>query len=180
MSTLSQRLESFPTESMAEILPRCRRDYPLPPPINRGFVDDLSEEKIGSKVGHKPALLPPFLQFFFTLSLRCSSHQPKPPTAYTQPTPSLEATYQPPRATLNLYLSSLQLLVCLFLLLLPLPPATNSSIVHRKDAAWNISLTSWSRPWPQTLVASSSARQQLLQPFGCMQHVNSKCSRCCI
>jgi hypothetical protein len=81
---------------------------------------------------------------------------------------------------LNLYLSSLQLLVCLFLLLLPLPPATNSSIVHRKDAAWNISLTSWSRPWPQTLVASSSARQQLLQPFGCMQHVNSKCSRCCI
>jgi hypothetical protein len=43
---------------------------------------------------------------------------------------------------LNLSLSSLQLLVCLFLLLLPLPPAINSSTVPRKDAAWNISSTS--------------------------------------
>ena len=180
MSTLSQRLESFPTESMAEILPRCRPDYPLPPPINRGFFDDLSEEKIWSKFGHKPALLPLFQQFFFTTL----SPPFQPPTEATNSlyttTPSLEATYQPSRATINLSLSSPQLLVCLFLLLLPLPPAANSSTFPRKDTAWNISSTSWSRPWPQTLVASFSARQQLLQPFGCMQHVNNKCSRCCI
>jgi len=31
-----QWLGSFPSKSRAEILPRCRRDYPLPLPINRG------------------------------------------------------------------------------------------------------------------------------------------------
>ena len=46
---------SFPTKSRPEILPRCRRDYPLPPPINRGSVDDLREKKIERKVGRKPA-----------------------------------------------------------------------------------------------------------------------------
>jgi len=74
-ATLNQWLRSFPIKSRAEILPRCRRDYPLPPPINRGFVDDLREEKIGSKVGQKLAPLPPFLQFFsLPLSPRRSSH----------------------------------------------------------------------------------------------------------
>ncbi|KAJ6977046.1 hypothetical protein NC653_029051 [Populus alba x Populus x berolinensis] len=66
MPTLGQRLGSFPTESMAEILPRCREDYPLPPPINRGFVDDLREVKLESKVRKKKKnqpSLPRFLQF---------------------------------------------------------------------------------------------------------------------
>ena len=55
MPTLSQRFGSFLTELMAEILPRFRRDYPLPPPINRGGVDGLRGEKIELKVGRKPA-----------------------------------------------------------------------------------------------------------------------------
>jgi len=50
MPTLRQQLGSLSTELMAEILPRCRRDYPLPPPINRGGFHGLREEKIGSKV----------------------------------------------------------------------------------------------------------------------------------
>jgi len=44
-------LGSFPTESRAEIFPQCRQDCPLPPPINRGGVDGLREEKIELKVG---------------------------------------------------------------------------------------------------------------------------------
>jgi len=48
-------LGSFPTESRAEIFPQCRQDCPLPPPINRGGVDGLREEKIELKVGWKPA-----------------------------------------------------------------------------------------------------------------------------
>jgi hypothetical protein len=63
--------------------------------------------------------------------------------------------------------------------LLPLPLAANSSTVRRNAAARTISSTSWSRPWPQTLVAFSSARLQLLQPFSCMQNVSSNYSRFC-
>jgi len=63
MPTLSQRLGSFPTESRAEISPHCRRDYPLPPPINIGWVYGLREEKIESKVDKKPTSYPVF--FFF-------------------------------------------------------------------------------------------------------------------
>jgi len=54
-ATLNQRLGSLPTKSRAKILPRCRRDYPLLLPINRGSVDDLREKKIKCKVGQKPA-----------------------------------------------------------------------------------------------------------------------------
>jgi len=54
-ATLNKRLGSFPTKSRAEILPRCRRDYPLPSPINRGSVNDLRGKKIERKVGRKPA-----------------------------------------------------------------------------------------------------------------------------
>jgi len=56
--TLNQRLGSFPTKSSAEILPRCRRDYPLLLAINRGWFDGLREEKIGSKVSQKTSLPP--------------------------------------------------------------------------------------------------------------------------
>jgi len=58
MPTLSQRLGSFPSESRAEIWPRCRRDYPLPPPINRGWVYGLIEEKIWSKISQKTSHFP--------------------------------------------------------------------------------------------------------------------------
>jgi len=71
MPTLSQRFESFLTESMAEILSRCRWDYPLPPPINRGGFDILEEEKIRSKNRQKPAFSAQFScnrSFFFFLS----------------------------------------------------------------------------------------------------------------
>jgi len=64
---------SFPTESRAKILPLCRRDYPLPPPINRGSVDDLREKKIECKLGRKPAFPAQFscnqlFLFFFSSS----------------------------------------------------------------------------------------------------------------
>jgi len=76
-------LGSFSTKSRAEILPRCRRDYPLPPPINRDSVDDLREEKIESKFDKKKTATPlyfsPFLfyneySFFFLLLSRVFSH----------------------------------------------------------------------------------------------------------
>jgi len=63
MSTLSQRLGSLPTESMAEIFPQYRQDFPLLPPINRGGCHGLREEKIGSKVGQKTNHLPCFSSF---------------------------------------------------------------------------------------------------------------------
>jgi len=68
---LNQRLGSFPTKSRAAILPLCRQDYPLPSPINRGSVDDLREEKFGSKVSQKPAFSAQFScnrSFLFFLS----------------------------------------------------------------------------------------------------------------
>jgi len=71
MPTLSQRFRSFLTELMAEILPRFRRDYPLPPPINRGGFDILEEEKIGSKNRQKLAFSAQFScnkSFLFFLS----------------------------------------------------------------------------------------------------------------
>jgi len=79
MPTLSQQLGSLPTESMAEIFPRCRRDYPLPPPIKRGGFDRLEEEKIGSKISQKIGLFPvsaTFSLFFcFSFSLHCCNHR---------------------------------------------------------------------------------------------------------
>jgi hypothetical protein len=98
---LNQRLGSLPTKSKAEILPRCGRDYLLPPPINRGSVNDRREEKIGSKVGKNQPPLPSFCSFSLSLSLsiRRSSHQPKPPSASTSlasPHLAIPTTSQPP------------------------------------------------------------------------------------
>jgi len=69
---LNQRLGSLPTKSRAKILPRCRRDYPLPPSINRVSVDGLREKKIGSKHREKLAFLAQFscnrsILFFLSL-----------------------------------------------------------------------------------------------------------------
>ena len=80
MSTLSQRLRFFPSESRAEILPQYRRDYPLPRPINRGWFYGMREEKIGSKISQKISLFPvsaTFSLFFcFSFSLhRCNHRQ---------------------------------------------------------------------------------------------------------
>jgi len=49
---------------MAEILHRWRGNYPLPPPINRGFVDDLRKEKYQVQSQPKTSHFPLFLQFF--------------------------------------------------------------------------------------------------------------------
>jgi len=74
---------------MAEILPRCKRDYPLPPPINRGEVDGLREEKIESKVDKKPASSPVFFLFLQQVSLSPSCSQ------------RLQATLPPARLPLS-------------------------------------------------------------------------------
>jgi len=68
MITLSQRIGSFPTESVAKILPRYLRDYPLRPPINRGSIGDLREEKIGSKISQKISFFPVSATFSVFLS----------------------------------------------------------------------------------------------------------------
>jgi len=61
MTTLSQRMQSFLAESRAEILPRCRRDYPLSPAINKGWFYGMREEKSGSKISQKISFSPVFL-----------------------------------------------------------------------------------------------------------------------
>jgi len=71
-ATLNQRLRSFPTELRAAIFLQRRQDWPFPPLINRGSVDDLREEKIGSTIGEKPATSPVFLLFLLSLSLSLS------------------------------------------------------------------------------------------------------------
>ena len=81
-ATLSQRLGSFPTKLRAEILPRCRRDYPLPPPINRGWVDGLREEKFRSKIWKKPAPIAPVSAVSPSLS---PPLQPPPPSSPPAP-----------------------------------------------------------------------------------------------
>jgi len=80
--TLNQRLGSFPIKSRAEILPQCRRDYPLPLAINRGWFDGLREEKIGSKVSQKTSL-PPSSRCRFSSSISSSFF-----LRHRKPTPS--------------------------------------------------------------------------------------------
>ena len=89
------------------LLPRCKRDYPLPPHINRGSVDDLREEKIGSKIGKKPTFTAPVSAVSPSLSLSAVPatnrshhqllhhqlhHRSLPPT----PTDGLLVVEQPP------------------------------------------------------------------------------------
>jgi len=92
MPTLSQRLGSFPTESRAEILPQCRRNYPLPPPINRGWCYGLREEKIESKISQKtsfsPVFLPANVLSLLSLSLPCCFFSPWRPHRNLPPPPT--------------------------------------------------------------------------------------------
>jgi len=140
MPTLSQRLGSFPTKSRAEILPWCRRYYPLTSPINRGSIDDLREEKLWSKVSQKTS----FSGINTVLSLSSLSLPFQPPTgATTSSTTGSQHNCQPTTMSHCRFLSPL----CspshfLLLLLLPLPLAANSSIVPRDAAARTISSTS--------------------------------------
>jgi len=110
---------------------------------------------------------------FSSFSLRCGL-QPPPPSSLVFPpsAPPQESINRPPRATVNLSLSSLQ----------PLPFSSSSfassatsrqlfhrsSQRHRPDHQLNLLITA-------VTTAFSSARLQLLQPFGCMQNVNSNC-----
>ena len=80
---MNQRLGSLPTKSRAEILPRCRRDYPLLPPINRLSVDGLREEQNWVQIRRKTSHLPCFSSFSaVSLSLLSPSQSclhPPPP-----------------------------------------------------------------------------------------------------
>ena len=67
-ANLNQRLGSFPTKSRANILPRCRQNYPLRSPIIRGEFDGPREEKIGSKVSQKTCFFG-FFTFLLSFSL---------------------------------------------------------------------------------------------------------------
>jgi len=83
MPTLSQRLGSFLSESRAEIFLHCRKDFPLPPPINRGGFYGVREEKIKSKNHKKPAF--PLFPFSFfprqpTATLSTASSAVEAPT----------------------------------------------------------------------------------------------------
>ena len=91
---MNQRLRFFLTKSRAEILPRCKRDYLLPRPINRGSVDDLKKEKIGSKNHKKPSfpLFPfsffprqPSIAFSTSATTAFSDENTNKPNLYTTP-----------------------------------------------------------------------------------------------
>ena len=87
--TLNQRLGSFPTKSSAEILPRCRRDYPLLLAINRSWFDGQREVKIGSKVSQKTSL-PPSSRCRFSSSAFSSfflRHRKPTPSPFLPPAP---------------------------------------------------------------------------------------------
>jgi len=106
-------LGSFSTKSRAEILPRCRRDYPLPPPINRDSVDDPREEKIESKFDKKNSHTPLFFSFsflneysfFFLLLSRAFSHHhcrrrlDNHPLHHTSPSPLISSPFSSTAAT---------------------------------------------------------------------------------
>jgi len=62
-----------------------RRDYPLPPPINRGGSHGLREEKIGSKVSQKTSL-PPSLCCRFSSSFFLR-HRKLAPSPFLPPAP---------------------------------------------------------------------------------------------
>jgi len=76
-----------------KIFPCVRRDYPLPLPINRGSIDDLREEKIGSKVSQKTSL-PPSPRCRFSSSASSSFF-----LRHKKPTPSPFLPLAPPWAT---------------------------------------------------------------------------------
>jgi len=140
MTTLSQWMRSFLVESRAEILPRCRRDYPLSPPINRGWFYGLREEKTGSKISQKISFL-----FFFqpTLSLLSLSLSPAASSALEDPTETFllhqQTTSQPTHepksspaigtATARSSLSSLQILFFCIVFFLPPPQAANTATI---------------------------------------------------
>jgi len=133
MPTLSQRLGSFPFESRAEILHRYRREYPLPPPINRGGFHGLREEKIGSKVSQKTS----FFSFCTVLSLLSLSTVAFSTTTLITDLPTISSTtgsqhnHQPTTKSHRRFLSPFCSPFCfiLLLLLLPLLPTTISTTV---------------------------------------------------
>jgi len=226
MPTLSQWLESFPTESRAEILPRYRRDYPLQPPINRGSIGDLREEKLGSKVSQKTIFSSGFCTFFLFFSLHRGLQPPPPSSPVFQPSPSPQkantTTSRPPWATVDFSLVSLAPLARFFFFnLLPLPLVTISATASATVLTQPLTVSPTSSrlnsspaakhtpPVPfspadfllllsscfatcnqfqppvspphdilrgQTTTAPGSLLLQILQPFGCMQNVNSNCS----
>jgi len=121
-------LGSFPSESRAKILPRYRGDYPLPPPINRGCVYGLMEEKIGSKTSHFPC----FCNFsLFPLPL--SPSWPSATTTLITGLPTISSTIgsqhnnQPTTKSHRQFLSPLCSPSRFLLLLLPLPPTSTAT-----------------------------------------------------
>jgi len=88
MSTLNQRLGSFPTESRVAIFLQCRQDSPLPPPINRSEFHSLREKKIRSKVCD-------LLSIFLSLTLHRPNSKPRPPPISPTSFPP-QATARPP------------------------------------------------------------------------------------
>jgi len=168
-ATLNQRLGSFPAKSRAEILPRCRRDYPLPPPINRGSVDDLREEKIGSKNQKKLASLPRFCSIFLYLSLpavpatnqshhKLLHHQ----LHHRKPT-------QPPSS----HRDSLSLLLPAFL-----SPLQTSSSCTVATPETKISINAATSLLSATQTSSASHLCQVVSPYFCPvpAHVSSACN----
>jgi len=141
---LNQWLGSLPTKSRTEILPRCGRDYPLPPLINRGSVDDLSEEKIGSKVSQKTSFFP-VSAHFFSLSLSTAS------LAVEDPTKTFllhqQTTAQPPHepksspatgaAIARSSLSPLQIFFFCFFFFLPPPQVANTATISSTSTSAN-------------------------------------------
>ena len=89
-------------ESRAENFPQYRQYGPLTPPINRISVEDLGEEKIGSKVSQKTSIFAQFLQissFTSNAGLHRCNHRKhtvilshRPPSQPAAATPTLPGT----------------------------------------------------------------------------------------
>jgi len=127
MPTLNQQLGSFPAKSRAENFFLVKKRLPSSTPINRSRFHGLMEETIRSKVGLKPAPLPPFLQFFLSLSPPAvpatnQSHHQLHHRKPTQP----PTDHQAATAALSLLLPAVLSPLQLFLL----PPIANSSHHH--------------------------------------------------
>jgi len=80
MTTLSQRLGSFPTESRAEFFPQYRQDFPLPSPNfmtweRRDWYPKLGKNHL-SRVRSNCSLSPPWPSATTIHHHRSSHHQP--------------------------------------------------------------------------------------------------------
>jgi len=166
---------------MAEILHLWRGNYPLPPPINRGFVDDLRKEKYQVQSQPKTSHFPLFLQFFSLSSPSLSTvafcnHHSNHRCFVTFSTTSGHLNSSPvAKHTPPVGLSLQQIFFSIFLPALPPATSSNRRPHHRTSS-------STTRPPPCHVAFFSSLSSSFSSPplsllLAWTVDVNSYCSR---